>query len=273
MKRFFLFGLLFLVFLLLTAPLERYVRPYLDSALARSGLQLKMKTLRLSLPAGLKVSELRVDSDGFSLDLDSLYVGFLRSFEARGCRGARIGGKVTGDSVFVEVSDLDPSRCMRIGRLNLEGSFDGVFTMTGVSLLRGTVDDKAKVHVELHTKGGTFGGFVPRSAESRNADVPIGEWEFQDVNLDADYRDERLDVHEGTAMTNGVAWELLGASTRPGVDEAREIRIDFRARIEEDSPRAKALLGLMPKSSEDADGWHHYRVVGTTGAMKVIGLE
>ena len=51
------------------------------------------------------------------------------------------------------------------------------------------------------------------------------------------------------------------------------MRIDFQARALEDSPKARALLGLLPKAGEDAAGWRSYRIVGPVGGARVLGLE
>ncbi len=273
MRRLLLFALLVVVFILLTAPLERYLTPLLGGPLARLGLTLEMKTLRLAPPAGIKGTALRLSADNFSLELDSLYVGILRSFEARGCDGARIDGTMTSDSVALEVSSLTPSRCIKVGRLTLEGTFDGAASITGVSLLHGVFGDKTEAHVALHTKGGTVGGYWPGNGPSPAADIPLGEWDFQEAEFDAAYRNGKLEVKEGKAHTDGVVWELLGASLLADRGDAREVRIDFRARIEEDTPRAKALIGLMPKASEGAGGWRHFRVIGPLTSMKLIGLQ
>lgn len=271
--RLLLFGLLFALFVALTAPLERYLTPYLTGALAPLGVSVEMKTLRLSLPAGVKATDVHLGADNFSLDLDSLYVSVLRSFAARGCDGASIDGKMTSASVELQVSALNPSRCIRLGRLSLDGTFDGALSLTGVSLLRGVLGDEAAGHVTLHTEGGTFGGYLPRRSDNPAADVPLGEWEFQQVALDAAWRDGKLEVSEGKAQTDGVAWELLGARLSDRRGDAREVHIDFRARVERDSPRARALLGLMPKAGEHAGGWRQYRVVGPLASMKLIGLQ
>ncbi|MBI5504894.1 MAG: type II secretion system protein GspN [Deltaproteobacteria bacterium] len=271
--RLLLFGLLFASFVVVTAPLERYVTPYLRGALEPFGVSVEMNTLRLSLPAGIKATDLHVGTDQLSLELDSLYVSVLRSFAARGCDGASMDGKLTSSSVDLRVSDLDPSRCIKFGRLTLEGTFDGALSLSGVSPLRGEFGDEAEAHVELHTNGGTFGGYLPRSADNPAADVPLGEWEFQQVALDAAWREGKLEVREGKAQTDGVAWELLGAWLSRQNSDAREVHIDFRARVEKDSPRARALLGLMPKAGERAGGWRHYRVLGPLASMKLIGLQ
>ena len=51
------------------------------------------------------------------------------------------------------------------------------------------------------------------------------------------------------------------------------LRVDFRARAATDGPRAKALLGLMPKAAVDTSGWRNYRVVGSLNAPRVVGVE
>jgi len=273
MRRLLLFGLLFVVFVALTAPLERYLTPWLGGALGRFGVALELKTLRLALPAGIQATDLRLSNGSFSLDLDSLYIGIMRSFVARGCGGARIDGRATSDGVDLRLANLNPSRCVKLGRLTLAGTFDGAVSLSGISLLNPTFGDQTRVHVELRTNGGTIGGYAPAGPQGQTGEVPIGEWEFQQAVLDAAYRDGKLEVREGLARTDGVVWELLGASLPPRHGDELEVRVDFRARIEEDSPRAKALLGLMPKAGEDVGGWRHFRVVGPLASMKLIGLQ
>ncbi len=271
--RLLLFGLLFALFVAISAPLERYLTPYLSGALEPFGLTVELNTLRLAPPAGIKATDLHLGAGNFSLDLDSVYLSVLRSFAARGCDGASIDGKITSDSVDLQVSAFNPSRCIEFGRLSLDGTFDGALSITAVSLLRGEFGDDAAAHVELRTGGGTFGGYLPRGAGNPAADLPLGEWEFQQVALDAAWRDGKLEVREGKALTDGVIWELIGAWLTRQSGDAREVHIDFRARIDEDSPRARALLGLMPKAGEHAGGWRHYRVVGPLTSMKLIGLQ
>lgn len=270
--RLLLFGLLFLVFLLLTAPLERYALPWLAGPLGRLGVTLEMKTLRVAPPAGVRASDLRLSSENASLALDSLYFDVMRSFSARGCGGASIDGKVTSDSIAFRASGLDPSECLKVGRLTLRGVFDAALAIDHISLLHGAYGDKTEAHVEFRTDGGTFGGFLPGGGDP-SAAVPLGEWDFKQARLDASWRGGKLDVKEGSALAEGVRWELLGATLLPDHGGDREVRIDLRARIQDDSPRAKAMIGLMPKATANGDGWRHYRVVGPVHSMKLIGLQ
>lgn len=272
MTRLLLFGLLFTVFVVLTAPLERYLKPYLDEQLGRGGLTLELKTVRMALPAGIQATDLRVGAGPFSLDLDSLYVSVLRSFAARMC-GGRVDGKADSDSVELQAAGINPSRCLQIGRLRLDGAFAGSLSVTGISVLRGALGEQTEAHVTIHTDGGSIGGYVPAAVENGTEEVPIGEWEFQQAALDAAWRGGKLEIREGRALTDGVVWELLGASLAPRDGDRPEVRVDFRARIAEDSARAKALIGLMPRAGEDAGGWRHYRVVGPLASMKLIGLQ
>jgi len=269
--RLLLFGLLFLLFLLLTAPMERYLMPWLAAPLAKMGVTLELKTMRLALPAGVRATDLRLSSDTASLALDSLYVDLMRSFSARGCGGASIDGRITSDSISLRTSGFDPSECLKVGRLAMKGVFDATVAIDHLSLLSGAFGDETEAHVQFSTNGGTFGGFLPGGENPEG--VPLGEWDFQQADLDASYRNGKLEVKQGKALAGGVLWELLGGSLSSGRSGQREVRIDLRARVNEDTPRAKAMIGLMPKAGEDSNGWRHFRVIGPVTSMKVIGLQ
>ncbi|HYC57561.1 MAG TPA: type II secretion system protein GspN [Candidatus Binatia bacterium] len=265
------FFLLFLVFLAITAPLEKLIMPYLRSA-SSAGVDISIGSARLALPAGLRVSDLRAASEGFDLDLESLYVGINRSFDARACGGS-VRGRLQGSHLELALQSFDPSRCLRIGQVTFESPIDGTIELEGVSLFGMTLTPQTRARIDLRSSGGIFGGHLPLSGPHGPTLVPVGDWEFDDVVVKGSFEGGKLEVEEGHALTSGVQWELSGATLKPTQDASEELRIDFRARMVEDTPRANMLIGLLPKATVDKQGWRRYRLITSADGPKVIGLE
>ena len=148
---------------------------------------------------------------------------------------------------------------------------DGSMSVSGVDLLHPVFGSDASAHIDVSSDGGIFRGVLPH-AGSGGADLPLGEWEFSELVLRATLSGGELSVEEGHTLTSGVRWELLGA-TLPSSDARGGLKVDFRARQVEDNPRSRALIGLMPKTTVGADGWHNFRVVGSMNSPRVIGLN
>ncbi len=267
MLRALLFVAAFVVALLLTAPLERWVLDAAREPLAATGAELSVRSVRLALPAGVRATGVSVAAGQNGLDVDSLYVGITRWFEAEAC-GGRLEGSFRGGTLALEFHGIDPSRCLRVGRLELASSLDGALVLDGIDVARPTEAGPSGARLDVTSGGGTFGGILVGAGQG-GADLPLGEWEFEDLVLHATLEDGRLDVREGRAETSGVVWELLDVQ----LPSRGAIRVGFRTRQLEDTPRSRALVGLMPRAAADAAGWRNYRVTGTLASPRVVAAD
>lgn len=268
--RFFLFVVAFVVAVALSAPLDRWLLPILRRPLAEAGADLRVDSLRLALPAGVRATGVGIETGDAGIDIDSLYVGITRTFEAEAC-GGRIAGRLTGSSLAIDLGAVDPSRCLRIGKIVLESTLDGSLTLDGVQVLDPRSLSSLTARIDVTSEGGVFRGSIPHAGQGGD-DLPLGEWEFSDLVLRASLAGGELTVDEGHTLTSGVEWQVLGASLPPS-DGKGGLRIDFRARQVEDNPRSRALIGLMPKTSVDAGGWRNYRVTGSLASPRVVGVD
>lgn len=265
-----LFVVAFVVALLATAPLERWVLDAVREPLAAAGAELSVGSVRLALPAGVRATDVSVTAGDAALDLDSLYVGITRWFEAEAC-GGRLEGSLRGGALALEFHGVDPSQCLRVGRLELASSLDGAFAIDGLDVARLAEAGPGVARLDVTSDGGTFGGILVGAGQG-GADLPLGEWEFQDLVLHATLADGRIDVREGHAETSGVLWELLDVEL-PSRDRRGALRVEFRTRQIEDTPRSRALVGLMPRATADAAGWRNYRVAGTLASPRVVAAD
>jgi hypothetical protein len=265
-----LFFTVFLVAVLLMAPLETWVleavRPPLDAV----GAELRIGSLRLALPAGIRATGVGIEAARGGLDIDSLYVGITRAVEADAC-GGKISGRVYRESVSFDLDGIDPSQCLRVGKLSLESSLSGRLSVDGLDLLEPRADAPIKARIDVTSSEGLFGGILEHAGRD-GSDVPLGEWEFTDLVLHATFDRGELDIEEGHATTSGVLWELVAATLPPPGDRGG-LRVDFRARQVEDNPRSRALLGLLPKGTADPAGWRNFRVTGSLNSPRVVAVD
>jgi len=267
--RLLLFAVAFVIGIALTAPLERWILPRLRGPLAAVGADLRVDKLRFALPFGLRASGVGLETAAAGIGIDSLYVGLTRSFAGEAC-GGKVDGHIGSRSLSMHLSAFDPSRCLHVGKLELESALDGSLSVDGLELLRPVPDDTTAAHIDVSSSGGVFRGVIPR-AGSGGTDLPLGEWEFSDLVLRATLARGELTVEEGHTNTSGVEWELIGAALS---SKARGgLRVDFRARQVEDTPRSRALIGLMPRATVDSGGWRNYRVVGSLAAPRVVAAN
>lgn len=270
--RILFFVVAFLVALAVSAPLERWLLPIVRKPLADAGVDLRVDGLRLAFPAGLRATGLTIEGPGAGANIESLYVGLRRDFDAEAC-GGRLSGSFTGRSVEVRLADVNPTGCLRTGKLSLDTPLSGSLTLSGVDLLDPRSTGPTEGRLELNAPSGVFRGIL-EGAGREGADLPLGEWEFQDLALKARLADGRLLVNEARTMTSGVELEVLSVELPgPGPGGKGGLRVDFRTRVAQDGPRAKALIGLLPKAAEDGSGWHNYRVVGSLSAPRLIGVD
>lgn len=271
-----LFLVAFAIAVLATAPLDRILLPLLREPLAAAGVALRIQDLRFALPAGVRASDVSLSSDKASLALDSIYLGITRSWDAEAC-GGRISGDIATKSLHLNLQSVDLSRCLRVGKMELETTLDGELFVEGFELSNPSAflnaDSLSAVRgkVELTSTGGVFRGVIPGAGDG-GSDLPLGEWEFNDLVLSAQFADGGIEIQESHVMTSGVQWQVLSVEL-PSEDTRGGLRLDFRARLANATPRARALLGLMPKATEGKGGWRNYRVVGNLSAPRVVGLD
>jgi len=268
--RLILFLVAFVIAVALSAPLDRWLLPILRRPLAEAGADLRVGSLRLALPAGIRATDVGVETETAGIDIDSLYVGITRAFEAEAC-GGRIRGRLSDGSLAVELADVNPSQCLRIAKLALEGTLDGSLSLDGVQVLDPRSLSSITARIDVTSAGGVFRGSIPHAGQGGD-DLPLGEWEFSDLVLRASLAGGELTVDEGHTLTSGVEWQIVGASL-PAAGSKGGLRVDFRARQVEDNPRSRALVGLMPKTTVDAGGWRNYRVTGSLASPRVVGVD
>ncbi|MFN2426400.1 MAG: hypothetical protein ABR587_08135 [Candidatus Binatia bacterium] len=268
--RILLFLAAFVIAVLMTAPLERWLLDALRGPLAAMGAELRVASVRLALPAGVRATGVGVDMKEAGIDIDSLYVGLTRRFEADACGGS-IRGSIQGEAVWFVLDDVDLSRCLRVGQLALETPLDGTIRFDGVDVWNSRLTDSPRARVDVTSAGGVFRGSLAHARQD-GADLPLGEWEFTDFVLRASLVQNEVIVEEGHTNTSGVEWQLVGAKLPPA-DSRTGLRIDFRARQVEDNPRARALIGLMPKVAPDAAGWRNYRVTGSMSSPRLLAID
>lgn len=265
-----LFLTAFLVAVLMLAPLERWVLDAAKSPLAAVGAELRIGSLRFALPAGIRASGVGIDAEAGGFDIDSLYVGITRAVEADAC-GGHLSGRVDRESLAFDLDRIDPSKCLRIGKLALTSTLSGKVSVDGLDLLDPRPDAPVKARIDVTSDGGTFGGILEH-ANRDGSDLPLGEWEFNSLVLHATLDRGEVEVEEGHAETSGVEWELLGAKL-PAPGERGNLRVDFRVKQVEDTPKSRALIGLMPKGSVDSKGWRNFRVTGTLAQPRVVAVD
>jgi type II secretion system protein N len=265
-----LFLVAFVVGIVLLAPLDKWLLPRIKGPLADAGADLRLDGLHFALPAGIRATGVGIDAGDTGIDIDSLYVGIWRDFDAKAC-GGQISGNVGSERLVFNLSKVDLSRCLRFGKLALESTLDGSFSLSGIDLRHPVFGRDASAHIDIASDGGVFRGTLPHGGAD-GAELPLGEWEFSALVLRATLTGGNLAVEEGHAETSGVRWELLGASL-PSSDSRGGLKLDFRARQVEDNPRSRALIGLMPKTTVDAGGWHNWRVVGSIDSPRVVGVN
>jgi type II secretion system protein N len=269
MRTLVLFVVAFAIGILLTAPLDRWVLPAIRGPLAEAGAELRVDGLRFALPAGIRATGVGIDTRGAGLELDDLYVGLTRSFEANAC-GGHLSGTLGRQSVRIDLTAVDPSKCLRIGKLSLQSTLDGKMTFDGIDLLRPAVSESASADIDVTSPGGIFRGILEHAGKD-GADLPLGEWEFTDLVLKAKLAGGQLTVAEGHTMASGVEWQVVGGAVPPGSRSG--LRVDFRARQVEDTPRSRALIGLMPKAALDGSGWRNYRVIGSLASPRIVAVD
>jgi hypothetical protein len=168
---------------------------------------------------------------------------------------------------------------LKVGALELSGSFQGnaAFEGLGAGAAGGVLGRTARTGtLEVEGVQGIVAGMLPQAPGSADRAIPpkpIGSWEFARAALRAHIEGPEVVVDGASAEAEGLHWEVSGARLAPGSGSRTRINVDIRARRLDDSPRAKAVIGLLPRASEDAQGWRRYRISGTLDAPKIVGLK
>jgi hypothetical protein len=270
MRRAFAFLFLVLLFVALTFPQERFLLSLLEEPLRESKIDLRLGGASFALPAGWQADDIALDGEGFGLNLDSVYLGLTKTLDIRGCGGWLAADLDGRDDLTVDFGDLDPSRCLRIGDARLEGRFEGEVHLLGIGRY-GLLALGNSGSIRLRSNGGTLSGRLP--ADDSAAGVEIGEWEFGEIDVDIDLHEGALEVREIRAVASGVAFEGLGGRAWEGLRGDTEVELEFRAKPVEETARAKAILGMLPRAEAGYDGWRRYRLTGHPGDFKLIGLR
>ncbi len=289
MRRVCIFAALALVFLAWTFPHRRVVEHLVSARLTPLGLTTTFDEVSFSWwPLGYYIEGVDILRAPYSLHLDSLYLslhwsGFMQ-FDADGCGGSLRGSlrrerrgdeeRPSGTRTLELVFDqIDPARCLGLNGLTVSGTFGGELVLAALG--RGDSNSPlgraaASGHLSLEGHTGRFSGTLPSRPGSTGR--PIGEWSFQSATLEAQLRNGQVLLEDANALAERVEWRVTKARLAPSAGSSPLILADLNARPADGSPRAKAIIGLMPKAGE-RDGWRHYRISGTLDAPQIIGLK
>ncbi len=289
MKRALPFTLLFLAFLVWTFPHRLLVESLLKNRLHELDVTVTTGSAGLTWPPGYGVEEVSLARDPYRLEIESvhidLYFGGGLAFDADAC-GGTVRGRLKAEPRDRKViardgpgkrleflyNSIDPAACLQLGTIGLAGKFDGELRLVGLGAGRGAVGAVAENgRMILEARDGLVSGSLP----SRGAagPVPIGEWQFQRLRAELKLVRGDLIVERANARAEGVEWEVTGGRIGPAVGDTARINIELRARPVDESARAKAMLGLLPKAGTDPQGWRRYRLTGTLSTPRFIGLK
>ena len=237
-------------------------------------------------PPGYTVSDVRLRSRDVSVSLDSvrLDLWFGSGAHARACGGTIDGtfSKAAAGkpgNLQVRFDALNPSSCVQGSPISITGAFGGQIQFEelgdgGGGSLLGRTAGRGSLAVE--GTSGTLSGYLPTApsatGESQGA-KPIGSWEFARIALHARLEHGEILVEDASADAEGVHWELSGGRLASGIAGRTRISAELKARTVDDTPRAKAMLGILPRAGEDAEGWRRYRISGTLDSPKIVGLK
>ena len=290
MRRILLFVALLVVFVLWTFPHHEVVERLVTRRLAGAEVDVVLGRVSPRLwPLGYRIDDvvLRHGQYGMSLDEFGLGLGLLgpTDFRAQACGGS-LEGRFAGGAddrrphLLLRFSEIDPSRCIDLGSILLSGSFEGVVELAGLG--RGQASSVVGRAVRagsvvVAARSGNVSGHLPRAGAGGDPVAaqgrPIGSWEFARADLRARIDDGDVIVENAIAEAEGVRWEVPAARVARASGARPRVTGELRARGIDDSPRAKAVLGLLPRATEADDGWRRYRVSGTLDSPKIVGLK
>lgn len=289
MKRALPFTLLFLAFLVWTFPHGLLIESLLKNRLHELDVRVTTGSAGLTWPPGYKVEELRISRIPYGLDIESvhidLYFGGGLAFDADAC-GGTVRGRLKaeprdrtviardgpGKRLEFLFNSVDPAACLELGTIDVAGKFDGELRLVGLGVGRGAAGPIAENgRMILEARDGRVSGSFPHRDTSES--VPIGEWQFQRLRAEVKLVRGDLIIERANARAEGVEWEVTGGRVGPATRETARVNVELRARPADESARAKAMLGLLPKAGADPQGWRRYRLTGTLAAPRFIGLK
>jgi type II secretion system protein N len=272
MKRWALFALLLITFVLVGIPHRLLLETLLDEPLRRAGVELELGTVRPAWPPGYRASDVRISRNGYRLQLDSLWLGPGSGgllVEVAACGGsARLALSREGPlrRLRLGFGELDPSRCLDGAALVVEGKLTGEIDLS--SGLSSATSGHGSIHVE--SNGGTVSGHLPMAGTDG---LGIGNWSYDSARLNGRLENNDLEFFDSGAAVEGIDWQLGNARLWHDGRGNWKNKTDFRARRVGDSPRAKLLLAMLPRATESAEGWRSYRLSGNLSSPKLIGLK
>jgi len=272
MKRWALFALLLITFVLVGIPHRLLLETLLDEPLRRAGVELELGTVRPAWPPGYRASDVRISRNGYRLQLDSLWLGPGSGgllVEVAACGGsARLALSREGPlrRLRLGFGELDPSRCLDGAALVVEGKLTGEIDLS--SGLSSAKSGHGSIHVE--SSGGTVSGHLPMAGTDG---LGIGNWSYDSARLNGRLENNDLEFFDSGAAVEGIDWQLGNARLWHDGRGNWKNKTDFRARRVGDSPRAKLLLAMLPRATESAEGWRSYRLSGNLSSPKLIGLK
>lgn len=290
MRRVLPFLALFIIFLVWTFPHGLLVERILKSRLSEFDIAISTGDVSLTWPPGYRVENVSLHKGAYGVDIDSLhmdvFLGGGVSFDANACGGSLRGlleaeprdadvRAREGDGKRLEIifDDVRPGSCLRLGAITVDGTFGGELRLVGLGKGTGAVGPLAAGGALLfEARDGMISGHLPPAADGSDG-APIGEWRFGRMSAETSIDHGDLIVEVGSARAEGVEWQVTRARLGPRSTGSARISGDVRARRIDESPRSKAVIGLLPKAGEDAEGWRRYRVAGTLSAPKLIGLK
>jgi type II secretion system protein N len=289
MKRLAIFGVLLAVFLLWTFPHKAVVERMLAKQLSKSEIDVRVAGARPSLwPLGYRLRDVRFSRGEYAMAFDSIGIGMGLfgdlSVNAEACGGTMSGSDREADDVRIVQLDffgIDPGSCLELGGIDVAGTFDGTFELSGLG--RGkpnsVVGRVARAGLlQISGSDGTISGHLPapppaKSGGKPKTPQPIGEWQFARLALNAVANDGEITVQSGSAEAEGVEWVLSRGRIASSQNGAVTITAELKARRVDDSPRSKAVLGLLPRATEKDDGWRTYKINGPVSQPQILGLR
>ncbi len=291
MKRVALFLGLLLVFTLWHFPHRRLIEATLTPPAAEAGLALSIQNVRYAFPLSYKLDGVRLDGRNYDFALEHVRIAIGRSgygVEAEAC-GGEIHGSVHEDKLDLSFADINPAACLAQGGLVVAGKFSGTLVLRrpGRGAGNGEIGRIAESgRIELRGRGGTLSGTLGISTQTGTGDADLGDdsgdtsigaslgtWEFQDVVIDARLEGSEIVFTKGTAASQGVEWQLTKGRIFSAPTGQTKINAEVRARNADGGNRAKAVIGLLPRSAVGRDGWHRYKASGDIRAPTFVGLK
>ena len=293
MKRLALFLVLVIAFAVWTFPHDLVIRRLLRTQFVGISDALAYHSVRPSVwPLGYRLRSVEFHNERMALTLDEIVLGPGITngpwFSASACGGEmsgrtrrsteQRGGNRKSYDLRVRFDHLDPSDCLNLGGIEISGDFSGDLVLNGLGT--GSRQSLAALGksgaLTVSSPSGKIGGELPAVAAGAGSTAriarPIGQWNFSDADLRAAVHNGTVSFDESKAVAEGVEFVVDQSKLTNGPGNRMNIRGDFRARALDDSLRAKAVLGLLPKATEE-NSWRRYRVLGTLDAPRLIGLK